>query len=79
MAINKPLPSVPGSTAFKGGLGEFAKEAWVEVTKKTTWPTKPELIRSTSVVLAAIVAVSFYLAFVDLMMSRVTALIFASR
>lgn len=62
----RAAPNVPGSSALKGGLGPFLREAWIEVRRKTTWPTKPELIRSTTVVLAVVVGVSLYLAFWDL-------------
>jgi preprotein translocase SecE subunit len=66
-------PQVPGTSAFKDLKGktpwertvEFARDSWIEVTRKTTWLTRPELIRSTAVVLAVIIAISFYLAFWD--------------
>jgi preprotein translocase SecE subunit len=71
--MSKKPPQVPGSSAFKDLKGknfwertvEFTRDSWIEVTKKTTWPTQPELIRSTTVVLAVIVAISIYLAFWD--------------
>jgi len=72
----KSAQNIPGASAFKGGLGEFLREAWIEVTKKTTWPTRPELIRSTSVVLAAVVAISLYLAFWDLAGRLITDVLF---
>lgn len=68
----RPTPNVPGASAFKGGMGEFLREAWIEVTRKTTWPTRPELIRSTSIVLAAVIAISLYLAFWDFVGSSLT-------
>lgn len=68
--------TVPGASAFKGGLREFLRESWIEVTRKTTWPTRPELIRSTSIVLAVVVAVSLYLAFWDLVGRLFTGLLF---
>ena len=75
----KKPPQVPGSSAFKDLKGknfwerttEFTRDSWIEVTKKTTWPTQAELIRSTSVVLAVIVAISFYLAAWDFIGARV--------
>lgn len=71
-------PAVPGASAFKGvSPGEFIRDAWTEVYKKTTWPTSQELIKSTSVVLATIVAVSLYLAFWDLLLTEVTRVLFA--
>jgi preprotein translocase SecE subunit len=76
MADNKSVPAVPGASAFKAGPSVFLKEAWIEVTKKTTWPTRAELLKSTSVVLAAILAVSLYLAAWDLAMTKLTKFIF---
>jgi preprotein translocase SecE subunit len=72
----KPMPAVPGASAMKGSPTEFLKDSWIEVTKKTTWPTRQELLKSTSVVLAAILAISFYLATWDLLMTRLTMKIF---
>lgn len=76
---NDPRKKIPGSSAFKGGLGPFLQETWVEITRKTTWPTKPELVRSTSVVLATIIAVSLYLALCDVIMSQVSARLLGAR
>lgn len=63
---------IPGTSAFKGGFIQFLKDAWVEVFKKTTWLTRPELIRSTTVVLAVVIGISLYLAFWDLVGSVIT-------
>jgi preprotein translocase SecE subunit len=71
-----PMPPIPGTTAMKGGAIEFLKDSWIEVYKKTTWPTRPELVRSTSVVLGAIIAVSIYLAAWDLAMTEFTKRVF---
>jgi preprotein translocase SecE subunit len=79
----KKPPQVPGSSAFKNLKGktpwertvEFTRDSWIEVTRKTTWPTKPELVRSTSVVLAVIIAISFYLAFWDYVGSKAMAIL----
>lgn len=76
MADNKSMPAVPGANAFKVGPSVFLKEAWIEVIKKTTWPTRPELLKSTSIVLATILAVSLYLAAWDLGMTKLTEAIF---
>ena len=72
----RATPNIPGSSAFKGGTVQFLKEAWVEVFKKTTWPTKPELIRSTTVVLAVVIGISLYLAAWDLIGSIITGWLF---
>lgn len=70
------MPQVPGAAAMKGSKIEFFKDSWIEVTRKTTWPTRPELVRSTSVVLGAIIAVSLYLATWDLLMTEFTKKVF---
>jgi len=79
MADNKSVPAIPGASALKVGPSVFLKEAWVEVSKKTTWPTRSELVRSTSIVLGAIVAISLYLAAWDLVMTKVTEYVFLRR
>lgn len=76
-------PQVPGTSAFKGLKGktpwertkEFTRDSWIEVTRKTTWLNSTELIRSTSVVLAVVIAISFYLAFWDFIGAKVMALL----
>jgi preprotein translocase SecE subunit len=70
-------PAVPGSSAFKGKRpGEFVKETWVEITTKTTWPTRPELVKATTVVLVAIIMIAAYMAAWDFVLSRITQLLF---
>lgn len=72
-------PQVPGSSAFKDLKGktpwertvEFTRDSWIEVTRKTTWLTRQELIRSTSVVLGVVIAISIYLAFWDFVGAQV--------
>lgn len=72
-------PQVPGTSAFKDLKGktwwerarEFTRDSWIEVTRKTTWLTKAELIRSTTLVLGVVVAISIYLAFWDFVGAQV--------
>ena len=52
----------------------YIHEVIVEL-KKTTWPTKPELINSTKVVLGTVIVVGIYLALVDWILTGVTRLI----
>ena len=47
----------------------FFQEAWVEL-KKTTWPTKDVLVKSTTVVLALVLAVAVWTGGLDAIFSR---------
>ncbi|NLL62551.1 MAG: preprotein translocase subunit SecE [Candidatus Atribacteria bacterium] len=55
-------------------LVNFIKEARAEL-KKVTWPNRKELISSTIVVMVAVVLVAIYLGLIDLLFSRVVAII----
>lgn len=48
----------------------FFREAWVEL-KKTTWPDRNVLVKSTTVVLALVVAVAIWVGGLDAILSRV--------
>jgi preprotein translocase SecE subunit len=75
----KTAPSVPGGSAFRGSsLSQLLKDVWNETRYKTTWPTRPELTRSTTVVLAAIIAVSIYLAVWDWALALIVARLYGS-
>jgi preprotein translocase subunit SecE len=52
----------------------YVREVIVEL-KKTTWPTKTELINSTKVVLGTVFVVGFYLALVDWLLTGVSKLV----
>ena len=54
-----------------GGAGQFFQEAWVEL-KKTTWPTQPVLIKSTTVVLALVAAVAVWVGCLDAFLTAFT-------
>jgi len=49
---------------------EFLREVVSEV-KKATWPSKQELIGSTIVVVVLVLFVTFYIAMVDFLLSRI--------
>jgi len=51
----------------------YVREVIVEL-KKTTWPTKTELINSTKVVIGLVVVVGVYLAIVDSALTAITRL-----
>jgi len=49
---------------------EFTHEVLVEF-RKVTWPSRPELINATSVVVAVTVALSLFLGGVDIALARI--------
>jgi len=50
---------------------QFFEEAWTEL-KKTTWPNRETLTKSTTVVLALVVAVAIWVGGLDALMTSVT-------
>jgi len=54
----------------------FFQEAWVEL-KKTTWPSRPVLTKSTSVVLGLVVAVALWVGVLDAVFTRLLNPLFA--
>jgi preprotein translocase subunit SecE len=55
---------------------QFLEEAWVEL-KKTSWPTRDVLTKSTSVVLALVVSVAVFVALLDTVLRPITAGLFS--
>ncbi len=53
---------------------QFLKEFRIEM-KKVTWPTRKEIVASTGVVLFVVLLISFYLGFVDAILSKVVRLL----
>ena len=49
---------------------QFFEEAWVEL-KKTTWPDRETLVKSTSVVLALVLAVAIWTGAVDFIFTKI--------
>ena len=56
---------------------QFFQEAWVEL-KKTTWPNRDVLTKSTSVVLALVAAVAVWVGGIDAILQRYATLLFTS-
>ncbi len=54
---------------------QFFQEAWVEL-KKTSWPNRDVLTKSTSVVLALVVAVAIWVGGIDALLTRLAAPLF---
>lgn len=57
---------------------QFLEEAWVEL-KKTTWPTRDVLIKSTTVVLALVAATAVFVSILDTVLGRAAASVFNIR
>ena len=53
---------------------EFVVDVWVEL-KKSSWPTRKELIDSTIVVIVTILVLGIFVALADLVFLRVVALL----
>jgi preprotein translocase subunit SecE len=53
---------------------EFVVEVWVEL-KKSSWPTRKDLIDSTIVVIVTILVLGIFVALADLVFLRVVALL----
>jgi preprotein translocase subunit SecE len=51
-------------------IREFVREVLVEF-RKVTWPSRDELVNSTTVVIALTVVMAFFLGFVDIGLARV--------
>ncbi len=58
--------------------GTFFREAWIEL-KKTSWPNRNTLTKSTTVVLALVVAVAIWVGGLDAILSRILGPLFAPR
>ncbi len=58
--------------------GTFFREAWVEL-KKTSWPNRNVLTKSTTVVLALVVAVAVWVGGLDAILSHILRPLFAPR
>ncbi|HAH85919.1 MAG TPA: preprotein translocase subunit SecE [Armatimonadetes bacterium] len=68
-AKNTPARNAPkGTSAKKEGVfaraGKFLRETWIEL-KKTSWPNRDELQKSTLLVLAAVTAVTIWIGGLD--------------
>ena len=66
VAVARPRPAGPG--AF-GKMGPYLREVQTEL-RKTTWPSKQELIASVQVVLGLLVVVGIYIWVLDTITAR---------
>ena len=53
----------------------FFKESFAEL-KKVTWPSRQDTMSSTGVVLVVVFIISFYLGFIDILLSRMVTSLF---
>jgi preprotein translocase subunit SecE len=80
MESSKPSGPRPAATTRNKDSGviqrirKYVREVIVEL-KKTTWPTRTELINSTKVVVGTVVVVGVYLALVDWLLTGITRLV----
>ena len=56
---------------------QFFQEAWVEL-KKTTWPDRDVLTKSTTVVLALVVSVAIWVGGIDFLLGKIAAPLFSA-
>lgn len=57
---------------------QFFQEAWTEL-KKTSWPSREVLIKSTTVVLALVIAVAIWVGVIDVVLTRISNPLFNAR
>lgn len=79
MAVNKDdavnaqdaqTGQTPDASKQPGGFKRFLREVWTEL-KKTNWPTRDQLTKSTIVVITTVVVVAAYLFLADQVSSLV--------
>lgn len=68
VAVARPRPAGSGAGAF-GKMGPYLREVQTEL-RKTTWPSKKELIASVQVVLGLLVVVGIYIWVLDTITAR---------
>jgi preprotein translocase subunit SecE len=64
------VPEVEGSMSIVTRLREFVQEVLAEF-RKVTWPSRQELLNSTTIVIVVTVVLAFFLGAVDIGLSRV--------
>jgi len=74
MATNKSVgaPAPAGGAPSESKAGKYLSEVRTEL-KKTTWPTRQELIAQTQVVMGLLVVVGVYIAAWDFILGQVYA------
>ncbi len=62
-----------GGEGFFDKITKFVRESYVEVVKKASWPSWPELKKFTTVVIIAVLIVGFYIGILDFGLGKLTA------
>ena len=68
-AVQKRAQAMAAGNGPKVSAAQFLQEAWVEL-KKTTWPNRTVLVKSTTVVLALVVAVAVWDGLIDTVLTH---------
>ena len=63
-----------GGMEFLGRVQQFFREVMAEF-RRVTWPSRAEVVRSTTVVLAVVFILALYLSAVDVGLSRIVGVI----
>ena len=56
-------------------IGAFLRDVRIEL-KKVNWPSRQDTLNSTGVVLVVVFIISFYLGFIDIILSRMVTALF---
>jgi preprotein translocase subunit SecE len=70
----KPSGAVNSTPGYWGNGMQFLREVRIEL-RKVTWPSRPQTIGSTAVVIILVMIISFFLGLVDMGLSQVVRLI----
>ena len=70
MAINTQQKAAPSAEDTLAKSRNILQETWIEL-KKTTWPTRQEAIRLTTVVLGVIVFLGIYMGLLDFLLTTI--------
>ncbi len=75
--VNTPAAPTPDAAAVHApnAVQRFLREVMVEL-RKTTWPTRNELVKFVVVVLVTILVVAVYLSAADFLMQHVSSYLF---
>ncbi len=65
----RPTKSQTGRAADRQGFGAFVRECWAEL-QRVQWPTRPQLLQATAVVIITCFVVGIYLYALDSIFSR---------
>jgi preprotein translocase subunit SecE len=73
-APSRPAKPAVAGPAPKGRVRKYLREVKIEMSK-VTWPARPEVVQSTSVVLVAVAIAAAYIGILDLIWSSLIKLV----